>query len=277
MIKRAIIDKFVAKYDLRHVINFLDSNNKLTKDKNYNNYDKIYPEIFGFLNEKKPDYIKKIKQFKITEELKFKKNEGTFTQKELFGLPKIKYFDDFEIIDQKFGLFLKEIFKNDLELLESKCLATNNKIFLEINYEPNKTNYQIVSISDVGNSIKVEYLVDIEPNNISFDKISILNSIIKIYNDKKNENLHENKFPLENKINLIFYSTSTIENIQEQAKESSHIEKEDNTNINHPQNNANNINLMSPRIADPNNNNHPYKIMINGDKNLRYSISDLKN
>ena len=276
LIKRAVIGKFIAEYDLRHIINFLDSNNKLTKDINYNNYDKIYPEIFGFLNEKKPDYIKKIKQFKIPEELKFKKNEGTITQKELFGLPKIKYFDDFEIIDQKFGLFLKDIFKNDLELLESKCLATNNKIFLEINYEPNKTNYQIVSISDVGNSIKVEYLVDIESNNISFDKNSILNSIIKIYNDKKGENLHENIFPLENKINLIFYSTSTIENNQELAKESPHIKKEDNTNINYPQNNANNINLMSQRISEPNNSN-PQKIMINGDKNLRYSISDLKN
>ena len=272
LIKRAVIGKFIAEYDLRHIINFLDSNNKLTKDINYNNYDKIYPEIFGFLNEKKPDYIKKIKQFKIPEELKFKKNEGTITQKELFGLPKIKYFDDFEIIDQKFGLFLKDIFKNDLELLESKCLATNNKIFLEINYEPNKTNYQIVSISDVGNSIKVEYLVDIEPNNISFDENSILNSIIKIYNDKKGENLHENIFPLENKINLIFYSTSTIENNQELAKESSHFKKEDNTNINHLQNNINNINLMSQRIADPNNNNHPQKIMINGNNNFRNSL-----
>ena len=225
LIKRAIIDKFISKYDLRHIINFLDSNNKLTKDINYNNYDQIYPEIFRFLNEKQPDYIKKINQFKIPEELKFKKNEGTFTQKELFGLPKIKYFDDFEIIDQKFGFFLKEIFKNDLELLESNCLAANNKIFLEINYDPNKPNYQIVSISDVGNSIKVEYLVDIESNNISFDKNSILNYIIKIYNDKKNVNLHGNRFPLENRIDLIFYSTSTIENNQELAKKSPHIKK----------------------------------------------------
>ena len=174
MIKRAIIDKFISKYDLRHIINFLDSNNKLTKDINYNNYDQIYPEIFRFLNEKQPDYIKKIKQFKIPEELKFKKNEGTFTQKELFGLPKIKYFDDFEIIDQKFGLFLKEIFKNDLELLESNCLAANNKIFREYNIKTENNTY----------NIRVELFEDnisfIFPNNIDVDQ----NEVYSMYNNK---------------------------------------------------------------------------------------------
>ena len=93
----------------------------------------------------------------------------------------LKYFDGFEIIDEKFATFLKQKF-DQLSILSVVFKEIEDKYFLNITNEE-QNFYEIVSL-DSKNNFNFEYLIKIRINITFNDKNTLLNQIFDIL--KKN-------------------------------------------------------------------------------------------
>ena len=176
IIKTGIIDKLKKIYNLKDVIMNLD-NNKILNGITYQNFDDNYSKISKFLNSNQINYINSIKIIETQDSIKFTEKENGLKIKYLCNQTKLKYMDGFEIIDIKFGTFLKKIIKNII-MHPVNFVAINNKYLTIINEE--KQNYYEIFSLDQNNILTFECLMLIVVNKIFKDK-NYLNNYIFNY------------------------------------------------------------------------------------------------
>ena len=227
LVKKEVIENLIELYELKETINILDNNN-LLNGVEYDNYDIKYPNIIGFLNKKKIDYINKIKGYESQGITTFKENEKKIPFKNLIYQQGLMYLYDFQIIDQGLAIILSNKFNKTLTLIQVNYLSENNKIFLSINLEQTYI-YEIVSMNPNGGNIIVEYLIGVINANIINNN---LNSLVCnfILNFGVQRLINSNgPIPIGNNNSLILYpiNITRVQNINPP-----HQVKISNTNIN---------------------------------------------
>ena len=218
IIKNDIIKTIKEKYALKKLYDYLDKNNIL-KGINYQNCDSNFPNIIKFLNEKNNAYLNAIKKIEKTEiPYIIKSNINSFSAKYINNKQsKLIYLNEFEIIDQEFGLYLQKLYKNNLYILPVNYILIEGKIILSIIFEQ-KYIHEIVYINPDGGDIIYEYIIEVlthNNNNIPNDINSIMfqtfqkNGLNKIISSGKSVKVTDNITFNFHKINRIITITDS--------------------------------------------------------------------
>ena len=167
LINKKIINKLIQLYNLDYLISNLD--NEAFDMINYKNFDNNYNKILGLLEEYEINHDNIIQQNEIKGDIQFNENEYSLTTKSINEPKKLKYFDDFEIIDENFMKFIIKKY-TEIEILPVQLGSIkNNNIFLIINKE-DKYIYEIMSFNST-NDLNFKYLLVVEKNKVfEFEK-----------------------------------------------------------------------------------------------------------
>jgi len=88
----------------------------------YQNFNSFYPKIDDYLNKYQPNYMVSIKQLEEKEKFTFTKNKLIFNINYINNNERLKYIDNFEIIDREFANFLKQKFGKQIDTIPIKYI-----------------------------------------------------------------------------------------------------------------------------------------------------------
>ena len=159
LINKKIINKLKNIYNLDDIIPSLDD--KILKGITYRNFEENYYKIKDYLSEVGSDqsYIIEQNEFQGENGIQFNNEEKIIIPKNLNFPIAFKYLDDFEIIDKKFGDFLRLKFEGIILPIVHFGLIKNNNIFLIINLKE-QYFYQIMSLNNEDN-LSFKYAIEI--------------------------------------------------------------------------------------------------------------------
>ena len=159
LINKKVINKLKLIYNLDEIIPSLDD--KILKGISYRNFEENYYKILEYLSEAGIDQSYTIEQNEFQGEngIEFNNEEKIIIPKNSIIPIKFKYLDDFEIIDKKFGDFLKLKFEGITMPLVHFGLIKNNNIFLIINLKE-QYFHQIMSLNKEDN-LTFKYSIEI--------------------------------------------------------------------------------------------------------------------
>lgn len=121
LIKNQIINNLKQWYNIKGIIQFMDNNYALNGI-TYQNFNSFYPKIDDYLNKYQPNYMVSIKQLEEKEKFTFTKNKLIFNINYINNNERLKYIDNFEIIDREFANFLKQKFGKQIDTIPIKYI-----------------------------------------------------------------------------------------------------------------------------------------------------------
>ena len=200
LIKNQIINNLKQWYNIKGIIQFMDNNYALNGI-TYQNFNSFYPKIDDYLNKYQPNYMVSIKQLEEKEKFTFTKNELIFNINYINNNERLKYIDNFEIIDREFANFLKQKFNKQIDTIPIIYMINQNKFILAIKFKNNYI-YEIATPNANG-ILTVQYLIEINYNNINNSTNHFDKNIFKLITEIGVEKLISFNEPIKSGNNII--------------------------------------------------------------------------
>ena len=125
LIKKEIIDKIKVDLKFNAIILNIEKNPKFN-DIKYQNFEQNFNLISKFLNVEQSEYLNLFNNYDITKVINSNEDENVLVPKKLNNNEKLKYIDDFEIIDKEFYLFLEQKLNKKIDMRKIYFAIINN-------------------------------------------------------------------------------------------------------------------------------------------------------
>ena len=206
LIRKDIINDLKTKFKLNEIILKIEYEPKL-KDITYQDFENKFPLILETINNSDKNYFNSLNQYNSPGAFNFIGEKSKLNYKYINNQEKLKYIDDFELIDLGFANFLQKFFSNNIHLPAANFIIIDNLILLIINAN-NEFIYEIISY-DSNCGLKIEYLMElisskflnrIQTNTYTFQFFQS-NGIKKLISSgnpirEQNNNISFNIFPI---------------------------------------------------------------------------------
>ena len=158
LIRNDIINDLKTKFKLNEIILKIENETKL-KDITYQDFENKFHLILENINNSDINYFNSVNQYNSPAAFNFIGEKSKLNYKYINNQEKLKYIDDFEIIDSGFAFFLQKFFSQNIHLPAANFIIIDNLILLIINVN-NEFIYEIISY-DSNCGLKIEYLMEL--------------------------------------------------------------------------------------------------------------------
>ena len=163
MIKKDIINDLKTKFKLNEIILKIESNPNL-RNITYQDFENKFPLILETIIKSDRNYFNSLSQYNSPGAFNFIGEISKLNYKYINNQEKLKYLDNFELIDTGFATFLQKFFFHNIYLLSGNFIFIDNFILIIIN-DNNEFIYEIHSY-DSNCELKIEYLMELISSRI---------------------------------------------------------------------------------------------------------------
>ena len=185
LIRKDIINDLKTKFKLNEIILKIENNNSKLEDITYQYFENNYNLILQAINKSDTNYFNSIRQYDSPAAFNFTGEKSKLDYKYINNQDKLKYIDNFEIIDTGFATFLQNFFSKNIYLPAANLSIIENLILLIINSN-NEFIYEIVSY-DSRCVLTIEFLMELKSSKfINRNQLNNYTFQNDTYNEIKN-------------------------------------------------------------------------------------------